>query len=116
MAATDPIAPEPWRFSFRLPRPLWVGVAAPVLLVVAVILRIGVPIYRQQMAIHQLEKLSARFKTEHGGPDWLRRWLGNERMKLFDHVVAVSLLTMESSETDHRFLRDLTALREIEFL
>ena len=27
MSAADPIAPEPCRFSVRLPRPLWIGVA-----------------------------------------------------------------------------------------
>ena len=51
MSATDPTLPELRRFSIRLPRPLWIGLAAIVLVVVAVGLRVGVPIYRQQVAL-----------------------------------------------------------------
>ena len=39
--------PEPHRFSIRLSRPLWIGLAIVVLFVVGVRLRIGLPIYRQ---------------------------------------------------------------------
>jgi hypothetical protein len=31
MSASDPIIPEPCRFSIRVPRPLWIGVATVVL-------------------------------------------------------------------------------------
>ncbi len=34
MVATDPVTPEPRRFAVRLLRPLWIGVAAGVLIVV----------------------------------------------------------------------------------
>ena len=75
----------------------------------------GLPIYRKHAAIRQLEKVAANFKTENGRPDWLRRCLGDKRMKLFDDVVAVSGLTMESSGTNHHFLSNLTALRSLQF-
>jgi hypothetical protein len=35
MSTTDPIAPDPRRFSIRLPQPIWVGLATVVLMVVA---------------------------------------------------------------------------------
>src|SRR5258708_18948726 len=100
---------------FRLPHWGWFFAASVILAVAAVGLSTGVPIYRQQAAIRQLERLEAQYKTEQAGPEWLRRWLGNERMKLFDNVVEVSWLTMESSDTDLRFLSDLPALRDLDF-
>jgi hypothetical protein len=36
MPTTDPVTPAPRRFAFRLPRPLWVVVAAVVLIVATV--------------------------------------------------------------------------------
>src|SRR6185436_18909014 len=35
--ATDLITPDPPRFSIRLPRPLWIGLAAVVLIAIAVV-------------------------------------------------------------------------------
>jgi hypothetical protein len=37
MPATDPIAPETRQLSIRLPRPMWIGLAALVLIVVAIV-------------------------------------------------------------------------------
>ena len=54
--ATAPITPEPRRFSIRLPRPLWIGVAAMVV-VGGVGLRIGLPIYWQQAAIREIKRM-----------------------------------------------------------
>jgi hypothetical protein len=54
MAATDPMTSEPRRYSIEMPRPLWIGVATIVLIVASVGLRIGIPIYRQELAIQKL--------------------------------------------------------------
>jgi len=80
MFATDPATPERRRFAIGLPRLLWIGVAAVVLVVVALGLRIGLPIYRHQAAIHTIERigyLNERFgigNFEDG--DFCRRALG----------------------------------------
>jgi hypothetical protein len=44
---SDPPPPTPWCFKIRLPRPLWIGAAAVVLIVGAIGLQVGVPIFRR---------------------------------------------------------------------
>ena len=57
MSITEPhlISSEPRGPALRLPRPLWFGLAALVLVIAALGIRIGVPIYRQQAAIREIE-------------------------------------------------------------
>jgi hypothetical protein len=47
----SPTPPKPGHHSIRLPRPLWIGVATGVLVIVALSLRFGIPTYRQRAAI-----------------------------------------------------------------
>jgi len=63
MPGTDPTPSDPRRFSISLPRPLWIGVAAIVLLVVACGLHFGVPIYRQELAVCEIERLGGFVET-----------------------------------------------------
>src|SRR5262245_3834716 len=113
MTATDPITRDPPRFPIRVPRPFWIGVAAVVLVVVAIALQIGIPIYRQQVAIRRIKRLGGRAHTENGGPEWLRRWIGDERMSVFDEVVRVDLEGTNCSGDD---LTGLEGLHRLEFL
>lgn len=69
MATTDPTTPESRRFSIRLPRPLWIGLATVVLVVVTIGLQFGVPIYRRHVAIREIERLGGKFETSKGGPE-----------------------------------------------
>jgi hypothetical protein len=73
MAAVDPINPELRRFSIRLPRPLWIGVATVVLVVVGIALQIGLPIYREYAAIREIERLGGNVEIEiqSASPKWL---------------------------------------------
>src|SRR5258708_31333390 len=89
MATTDPITPERRRFSICLPRPLWIGMAAAVLVVLAVGSRFGVPIYRQQVAIWEIERLDGFVETIDCGPQWLRRLFGDEPLAAFDDVYSM---------------------------
>jgi internalin A len=66
-------------------------VATGVLVVVAVGLRFGVPIYRQQVAIREIQRFYGTVETRPRGPKWLRERVGDEEMKLFDDVVGVDL-------------------------
>src|SRR5258708_4395822 len=83
MAAPDSITPNPRRFSIRLPRPLWIGLATAALVVIAGILRVVIPAYRQQVAIREIRRNRGEVPTERAGPEWLRDSLGDERMKVF---------------------------------
>jgi hypothetical protein len=60
----DPPQPEPRRFSIRLPRPLWIGLEARVLIVSAFVLHIGAPIERRK-GLHnsRLQRSVARSVT-----------------------------------------------------
>src|SRR5258707_2386977 len=87
MTPANSPATEPRRFSIRLPRPLWIGLATIVTVVVAVGLRIGVPIYRQRAAIRAIEQNWGHVVTRPRGPKWIRDRMGDERMKMFDEVV-----------------------------
>ncbi len=66
----------------------------------AVGLHVGVPIYRQQGAIREIERLGGSVERLSRGPDWFRRWMGNRCLKehlghewpqLFDAVKYVRL-------------------------
>jgi hypothetical protein len=114
MPATNPVTPEPRRSSIRQPRPLWIGVAAMVLLVAGGGLRIALPIYRQQTAIREIERLGGHVECARGGPDWLRERLGDEPMKLFDTVTQVSLSDTAASDETLNHLRGLGGLRQLD--
>jgi hypothetical protein len=97
----------------RLPRPLWIGLATVVLVVVAIGLRIGVPIYRQHVAIREIERLGAYVITSPVGPKWLRARLGNDAMKLFDEVTFVDFRGTRATDAtmDHvSCLKSMTGL------
>src|SRR5260370_42201108 len=107
MAATEPIPPEPRRFSIRIPQPLWIGLVTAVLVVVAAGLQVIIPVWRQQRAIREIRRLGGRIVIEKGGPEWLRERVGDEHMKYFDRVVKADL-TVKS--VDDSTLRQVAAL------
>ena len=91
-ATPDPAPPYPLRFSIRLPRPLWSGVATGVVVIVAIGLQIGVPIYRQHLAKREIERLGgavAGFRLR--GPNWLRTRLDADWMRPIDVVIGIDL-------------------------
>ncbi len=92
MVATDPISPETRRFACRLPRPLWIGLAMVVLIVVAVGLRFGIPIYRHEGAIRVIERAGGHVDDymEQTGPPWLRDWVGDRWMQALYGPTAVT--------------------------
>jgi len=113
MAAAEPIAPEHRRFSIRLPRPLWIGAVAGSLIVVAIVLRVVVPIYRQRAALQEIERAGAKVTFRHVGPNWLRERLGDDRMKVFDEVVEVRLVNMQGTDVTVEKIGVLTSLERL---
>ncbi len=108
--ATDPAMPESRRVSIQPPRPLWIGVATVVLVVIAVGLHFGLPIYRQKAAKAMIKRVGGEFRTEKGGPGWLRRQIGDERMTLLDVVEGAQLRGKNVTDPDVAHLRGLTSL------
>src|SRR5262249_46373214 len=91
MFDTDPVSSEPRRFSIWLPRPLWIGLAAVVLVIVAAGLGIGVPILRQQVVIQEIHFLGGWSEVRYAGPQWLQELLGYERTRILDVITVVRL-------------------------
>jgi hypothetical protein len=113
MAATHSITPEHRRFSIRLPRPLWFGLAAVVVVVAAIGLHVGLPIYRQQVAIREIKRLGGDVYTRPRGSKWLRDRVGHDRMKLIENVVEVYLNGTEATDDTLRQLPNLPCLENL---
>src|SRR5262249_27860670 len=76
-------------------------------------LHFGMPIYRQQAVIRQVERLGGKVRTIPGGPEWLRPRLGDERMKLFDRVTRVDLNDTQANDVT---LSQVASLAQLEWL
>jgi len=113
MADAAPSPPEPGRFAIRLPRPLWIGAATAVVVVVGFGLRIGLPVYRQHMAIQEIDRAGGTVGIRERGPEWLRARLGDERMAAFDEV---TLVYLHGSQVTDATLAHLKPLTSVEFV
>ena len=113
MAATDPITPEPRRFSIRSLRPLWIAVAIVVLILAVVWLNLGVPIYRRQVAIREIERLHGGVTRMPGTPQWLKSRVGDKCDMVFDEITQVWLSEKHVTDDSLRRLRGLTNLEEL---
>ena len=74
-------------------------------------LTVWVPYQRTQSVIREFERIGCEVVTEHGGPEWLREWIGNKRMKMFNKVVSLKLSRGPVSDADLEHLKRLTNLR-----
>src|SRR5438067_1540438 len=86
--------------KFRLPRPLWFAIPTVLLVVAAVGLRVGVPIYRQQRAIRAIRQAEGQIDAEPFGPDWLSDWISNEQRKDLGRVTAVRVSGERFTDAD----------------
>jgi len=112
MAGTDS-TPEPSRFSLRLPRPLWIGLATVVLVVAALWFQFGLPIWRQQVAIREIERLGGSFETDPRGPEWLQERLGSVWEKLFQCAWRVDLNYTDATDATLCQLACFTGLESL---
>jgi Leucine-rich repeat (LRR) protein len=87
----DPTTDKPPRPRRWIPLSLRIFVAILVLLGAESAYRFGMPIYRQHAAIRAIDRVEGVCRTRDGGPTWLRRWIGNERMRIFDELDVVNL-------------------------
>lgn len=92
-------------------------VATVVLVVVAIALPVGVPIWRQQVLLHEIERLGGLYYTSPRGPDWLRQWIGEEQMAALDDVVRVELdYSHDLADADLVPLQQLRKLEQLSLL
>src|SRR5262245_16621555 len=90
MADADPVVRAPRRFSIRLPRPLWIGVAT-IGLVIGGLLLISVRYYLQGIAIRDLSTVGGRVEMRPAWPEWLRERLGAEWLLPYEEPVHAKL-------------------------
>jgi Leucine-rich repeat (LRR) protein len=107
MAPTDPVIPEPRRFSLRLPRPLCIGVAAMAMLVASFGLRFGLSIYRRLSAMRDLESAGATVDTYPLRSKWLRDPVVREIIRPLEPVHRINLVVLNAGDNDLVPLRDL---------
>src|SRR5262245_47807648 len=88
VTANEPRPPRPKRW---VPLSLRMFLVILVLVGVGSVLWIGIPAYRQHLALEEFTRIHAWVRLEPRGPAWLRQQMGDERMKDFDEVVAVHL-------------------------
>ena len=109
----SPTADKPPRLRRRIPLSLRMFVAILGLLGIVSTAMVGIPVCRQQLAIRQFQQHGCQFYTQPGGPAWLRRWVGDRRMKLFDQVVMVDLRRAKDTDGALAHLNGLTSVREV---
>jgi Leucine-rich repeat (LRR) protein len=114
MPDADPATTETRRFSMRLPRPLWFGLSTVAVVVVGLGWRVAVPIYRQFVAIREIERLYGVVRTEPRGPKWLRASLTDKRMKVFDDVIGVHFIVGRATDSTVGHLGCLTKVEVLE--
>ena len=94
MAATDPVTPEPRRFSIGLPHWGWFLLGAVLLVAGYFGLSIWLPYHREQQVIQKINRWGGEVEIEAGGRT--TRAIGEDRVsesKIFDRVAGVALLS-----------------------
>lgn len=81
-------------------RPLWLGLVAVLLAVAAIAMQIAVPFYCRSAALEVVTRLGGSHYGRPGGPDWLRKWVGDARMVIFDEDCEVDLSFKTVSDSD----------------
>lgn len=71
----------------------------------------GLRMYRQQVAIREIERLGGKLNCQPDCPKWLLPWLGTDQIKLFDRVEEVQLSNTRASDETMGHLRCLTRLK-----
>jgi hypothetical protein len=115
-AAPNPAPAESRRFPLRVPRPLWIGIAAAVVVVISLGLRVGLPIYRQQVAIAEIERVGGVVFTQPCGPEWLESLLYGIDQDLGDRLVTVSAVCLDGRPVTDRTLERLLWLGDLQEL
>src|SRR5262245_48181306 len=110
MATTEAIHGAPRRFSPRLPRPLWIALTATAMILVGICFRIGIPIYRQQVATQEILARGGWMTSGNMVPRWLEDLIGSEHTWLFEEPRDVNLRGPQVTDDTLRLLHDLPTM------
>ncbi|MBI3862254.1 MAG: hypothetical protein HY290_10200, partial [Planctomycetia bacterium] len=75
------------------------------------VLWIGIPAYRQHLALEELTRVKANVQFLPHGPAWLRHRMGDKRMQPFDTVIGVHLHETGDADESLGSVRSLPELR-----
>jgi Leucine Rich Repeat (LRR) protein len=113
--STDSTTGELPRARRWIPLSLRMFVALLLLLGVGSAVSIGLPAYRQQVAVREIERLGGTFITRPRGPEWLRARLGADLLKLLDPVIQVAIYDQRASDDTLRQIAGLAGLEYLSF-
>jgi hypothetical protein len=113
MADADPVVLAPRRFSIRLPRPLWIGVATMGLIVVGLAL-IAFRHYSQGVAIREINAVGGSVETRPRWPDWLKQRIGDERLRPYDEPIHARLSYSRARDETLAQLHRLSGLKRLD--
>jgi hypothetical protein len=113
MANADPVVRAPRRFSIRVPRALWIGVATFGLIIAGLSL-IAVRYYLQGVAIREMNAVGGSVDMRQQWPEWLRERIGAERLRPYDEPVYAKLSYSRARDEDLGQLRRLQGLKRLD--
>jgi hypothetical protein len=99
--------------KLRLPRPLSLFLLTILLVILGLALRIGLPIYKQQMAIRQVRRLGGEVEVRMNGPKWLSDRLPDCCKEALGSVWQVDLQMTDVTDADLTFLRTFPNVLEL---
>jgi hypothetical protein len=99
--------------SIRRPHWRWCLLWTVLLVFIGTVLRIGVPICRQQAAIREIELLGGKVEMRRNTTDWLRRLLGDDWGRCLDDVAVVSFFGCQIADDDLHGLNRLTRIERL---
>ena len=109
----DPTIPERRSVSIPLPRPLWIGLAAILLVVAAVGIRISVQIYRQKEAIRTITEAGGSVYGDYPRPPLLSKWFAESGLIGLANVQTVTFFGADTTGEALRSIGQLDSLEEV---
>jgi len=89
-------------------------VIAGIITAIACGLRVAFPLYRQRMAIDEIERVGGTVLQSKTVPAWLQKVFGEERTAWMNQVTEVDLHDSDASDSTLTLLVDMTALEEVD--
>jgi hypothetical protein len=112
--------PEPK--SRRIPHPIWFGILALLMVLLAVFLPVWLPYHREQVVIREIERLGGKVEVElyepqwwWDAPEWLQEIVADGWLSWFDEVVYV-YVHLGNTQINDEGLKHLSGLTYIQSL